>query len=99
MNRLKGIPIYDVTKPGTIMKKQKNINDDIPKIEKLPTRELVRMYLCERGKSRCVRYGRCECLSKCRYGQEYIKRAKGKAHGNDEIRSRNGAGRDNRKNG
>ncbi|MBP3541812.1 MAG: hypothetical protein J6K72_08410 [Clostridia bacterium] len=84
MNRLKGIPIYEVTKPGAVSgkrKKRKNNDEEIPKIEKLPTHELVRMYLCERKKSRCVKYGSCECLDKCRYGQEYIKRQMEKNHG------------------
>ena len=84
MNRLKGIPVYDVTKPGTLRKKRnkgKEKNEEIPKIEKLPTHELVGMYLCERKKSRCVKGLKCECLDKCRYGQEYIKRQVEKNHG------------------
>lgn len=40
--------------------------------EKIGLRSLVRIYLCERGASECVRTRQCACLDKCRYGQRYI---------------------------
>ena len=33
---------------------------------------LISRYLCAGRKSPCVKTGRCECLSRCVYGRQYI---------------------------
>ncbi len=71
MDKIGGLFIYHATKPGNYQEKNQS-----QKAKKITVKRLIRSYLCDQERSRCVVTRRCECLDVCQYGQQYIQSTK-----------------------